>query len=112
MKAEPVKEILKKRTRRSKIHEEFPLKRLKKEELILKVPKSLPLPTKCHCSRSKCLKLYCECFARGDNCGPECACNNCCNLQGHEDEIEAAKVDITKRDPEAFKKKLEKNNED
>lgn len=23
-------------------------------------------PSKCNCKKSKCLKLYCECFARGD----------------------------------------------
>lgn len=74
--------------------------------------KAMQLPTKCHCSRSKCLKLYCECFARGDHCGPECECNNCCNSEGHQDEIVAAKLDITKRDPQAFKKKLERNGKD
>ena len=66
----------------------------------------MALPEKCQCSRSKCLKLYCECFAKGVNCGPECGCSNCHNKLGEEDAIEAAKADITKRDPEAFVKKL------
>lgn len=74
--------------------------------------KAMPLPTKCHCSRSKCLKLYCECFARGDHCGAECACNNCCNSKQHQEEIDMAKLEITKRDPQAFSKKLEKNSND
>lgn len=80
---------------------------------VLETPlKPMPLPTKCHCSRSKCLKLYCECFARGAHCGTECACNNCCNSKQHLVEIEAAKLDIKKRDPQAFSKKLEKNGND
>ena len=110
---EKVEEVSKKRKRRSKIHEveEPQAKRMKTEDFVLE-PKPMPLPTKCNCARSKCLKLYCECFARGDHCGTECACRDCCNLEGHEHEIEAAKQDITKRDPEAFKKKLEKKGND
>lgn len=82
------------------------------KELVVEPPlKPMPLPSKCHCSRSKCLKLYCECFARGDHCGPECECNNCCNSEDHQEEIEASKIDIKKRDPQAFNKKLEKNND-
>jgi len=35
---------------------------------------------KCHCSRTKCLKLYCECFARGETCNPDtCGCSCCEN---------------------------------
>ena len=71
--------------------------------------KPMTLPTKCKCSKSKCLKLYCECFARGDHCGPECECTDCHNLANHQEDIEAAKMEITKRDPQAFKKKLELN---
>ena len=61
---------------------------------------------KCSCAKSKCLKLYCECFARGVVCGKECGCTNCCNISGNEEIKEAAKADILKRDPEAFKAKL------
>ena len=74
-----------------------------------KMLKPMPVPMKCNCSKSKCLKLYCECFAKGDFCGAECACSNCCNSSGNEDLIERAKADILKRDPDAFKKKLDKN---
>jgi len=74
--------------------------------------KPMPTPMKCSCSKSKCLKLYCECFARGVVCGEECGCKNCCNLEGHEHEIESSKKDIMKRDPLAFQKKLEKDNKD
>lgn len=34
----------------------------------------------CNCKQSKCLKLYCECFASGGYCDPStCNCINCCN---------------------------------
>ena len=69
--------------------------------------KPMPLPDTCHCSKSKCLKLYCECFAKGRFCKPECNCTNCHNYEGMEATIAKAKADITKRDPLAFVKKLE-----
>ncbi|CAM9701193.1 unnamed protein product, partial [Hapterophycus canaliculatus] len=35
----------------------------------------------CTCKRCRCLKLYCECFARSRFCGPACLCVQCCNRQ-------------------------------
>ncbi|XP_038563076.1 protein lin-54 homolog isoform X2 [Micropterus salmoides] len=37
----------------------------------------------CHCTRSQCLKLYCECFANGVMCS-NCDCSNCHNNAEHE----------------------------
>ncbi|XP_039988053.1 spexin prohormone 2 isoform X2 [Xiphias gladius] len=37
----------------------------------------------CHCTRSQCLKLYCECFATGVMCS-NCDCSNCHNNAEHE----------------------------
>ena len=39
----------------------------------------LPKKTKCNCKKSKCLKLYCECFSNQLFCSSECECNNCAN---------------------------------
>jgi hypothetical protein len=60
------------------------------------------LGPKCSCSKSKCLKLYCECFAKGVHCGPECGCTCCNNLEQFTEVIEQSKFDILKRDPFAF----------
>ena len=38
----------------------------------------------CNCTKSQCLKLYCQCFAKLMFCGPNCNCNDCLNLEGGE----------------------------
>lgn len=46
---------------------------------------SPPTPTRasggpaCRCKASMCLKLYCECFAKGQVCGEGCRCKGCHN---------------------------------
>ena len=40
----------------------------------------------CNCRKSKCLKLYCECFANNRFCGPACACV-CCNNSAQFDSV-------------------------
>ena len=34
----------------------------------------------CTCTRSRCLKRYCDCFAAGETCSPQCRCLDCGNL--------------------------------
>lgn len=34
----------------------------------------------CNCKRSKCLKLYCECYAKQVFCGSDCKCVECNNV--------------------------------
>jgi len=38
--------------------------------------------TGCTCRRSKCVKLYCVCFANGLECSNRCTCNDCANRPG------------------------------
>lgn len=45
----------------------------------------------CNCKRSKCLKLYCECFANNKFCGANCSCNGCSNHAEHDEERLQAK---------------------
>lgn len=44
-------------------------------------PISLTPPSKgCNCTRSRCLKKYCECFAAGVSCSSSCKCVSCSNV--------------------------------
>ncbi|XP_041853476.1 spexin prohormone 2 isoform X1 [Melanotaenia boesemani] len=59
----------------------------------------------CHCTRSQCLKLYCECFANGMMCS-SCNCSNCHNNTKHNDEREKAIKLCLDRNPNAFRPKI------
>ncbi|XP_019326746.1 PREDICTED: tesmin [Aptenodytes forsteri] len=61
----------------------------------------------CNCTKSQCLKLYCDCFANGDFCN-NCNCNNCYNNQFHETERFKAIKACLDRNPEAFLPKIGK----
>jgi hypothetical protein len=39
----------------------------------------------CACKKSKCLKLYCDCFKDGEFCGSSCKCEGCINTEQHEE---------------------------
>ena len=53
--------------------------------------KKVSQTTKCKCKLSKCLKLYCDCFANSLVCGIECQCQNCNNSESNQKEIERAR---------------------
>ncbi|KAM7259780.1 hypothetical protein ACFE04_015521 [Oxalis oulophora] len=59
----------------------------------------------CNCKHSKCLKLYCECFANGVYCDG-CNCSNCYNNVDNEvARCEAVEVTL-ERNPNAFRPKI------
>lgn len=62
---------------------------------------------KCKCTKSRCLKMYCECFTSGYFCGPHCNCTGCSNTEENQQEVREARVFIKKRNPNAFKRKVE-----
>ncbi|KAF2297612.1 hypothetical protein GH714_000195 [Hevea brasiliensis] len=64
---------------------------------------------RCNCKRSKCLKLYCECFAAGVYCLDSCACNNCFNRPDYEDTVLDTRQLIEARNPLAFAPKVVKH---
>ncbi|CAH8387982.1 unnamed protein product [Eruca vesicaria subsp. sativa] len=61
---------------------------------------------RCNCKRSKCLKLYCECFASGVYCIGPCTCIDCFNKPIHEDTVMATRKQIESRNPLAFAPKV------
>lgn len=61
---------------------------------------------RCNCKKSKCLKLYCECFAAGVYCVGPCTCEGCFNKPVHEDVVLATRKQIEARNPLAFAPKV------
>mmetsp|Transcript_10177 Transcript_10177/g.15622 ORF Transcript_10177/g.15622 Transcript_10177/m.15622 type:complete len:1079 (-) Transcript_10177:1319-4555(-) len=59
----------------------------------------------CNCKKSKCLKLYCECFAAELFCDG-CNCNDCKNTKEYEDERNKAMKDTRAKNPNAFKPRI------
>ena len=71
-----------------------------------------PAPTQpCNCKKSKCLKLYCECFASGNYCS-DCNCNNCSNNKESEPQRREAVQSTLERNPNAFKPKVKPDDAD
>ena len=60
----------------------------------------------CMCKKSKCLKLYCECFNKGRYCTADCYCVECRNKPRHDAERDRAIEDILMRNPDAFKPRV------
>lgn len=61
----------------------------------------------CNCTRSQCLKLYCDCFANGEFCS-NCNCINCSNNLDHEESRQKAIKQCLERNPHAFHPKIGK----
>ncbi|KAF8114687.1 hypothetical protein N665_0034s0027 [Sinapis alba] len=66
---------------------------------------------RCNCKKSKCLKLYCECFAAGVYCIGPCSCVDCFNRPIHEDTVLATRKQIESRNPLAFAPKVIRNSD-
>ncbi|CAG5135701.1 unnamed protein product, partial [Candidula unifasciata] len=61
----------------------------------------------CNCTKSQCLKLYCDCFANGEFC-QNCNCTSCANNLQHEEERSKAIKSCLDRNPQAFHPKIGK----
>uniref|UniRef100_A0A7N0T4E5 CRC domain-containing protein n=1 Tax=Kalanchoe fedtschenkoi TaxID=63787 RepID=A0A7N0T4E5_KALFE len=59
----------------------------------------------CNCKHSRCLKLYCECFASGIYCDG-CNCNNCYNNVENDAARREAVEATLERNPNAFRPKI------
>ncbi|XVE97559.1 hypothetical protein REPUB_Repub03eG0029700 [Reevesia pubescens] len=62
-------------------------------------------PKQCNCKNSRCLKLYCECFASGIYCNG-CNCINCHNNVENEAARQEAVGATLDRNPNAFRPKI------
>ncbi|KAK9815528.1 hypothetical protein WJX72_005173 [[Myrmecia] bisecta] len=65
-------------------------------------------PKTCNCKKSKCLKLYCDCFAAGQSC-TNCTCQNCSNTADQKDAVEEMREQIRSRNLHAFDEKIGKH---
>ena len=64
--------------------------------------------TSCNCRRSRCLKLYCECFKNRGYCSADCNCDNCHNTPHYEKEREDTIQLMLQRDPHCFDNHIDK----
>lgn len=62
----------------------------------------------CTCKRTKCLKLYCQCFGVKIFCGKNCRCLDCHNNVEHEKQRNKAMGLILLRNPRAFDAKFKR----
>jgi hypothetical protein len=63
----------------------------------------------CNCKKSKCLKLYCDCFAAGELC-KNCNCIDCHNIEDKKEVRYRTMLSTLERNPQAFKPKIFSNN--
>jgi hypothetical protein len=61
----------------------------------------------CNCKKSRCLKLYCDCFAAGSYCNG-CNCKECSNSPASEEARQEAVTATLARNPNAFRQKIKK----
>jgi hypothetical protein len=62
--------------------------------------------TGCTCKKTRCLKLYCQCFGAKIHCGPNCRCFHCANTKDYEKQRQEAMRNILSRNPLAFDTKF------
>lgn len=56
----------------------------------------------CNCKKSRCLKLYCECFQKQLFCSENCNCHGCGNKKENREEHKQAVIDALARNAHGF----------
>eukprot|EP01039_Chlorochromonas_danica_P005862 gene5862-6455_t len=59
----------------------------------------------CNCRKSRCLKLYCQCFANKALCGPMCRCQQCENRDEDSELRMQAMQAVLDKNPQGFESK-------
>ena len=90
----------------------FPPKSTKRVHIQAKNDLKLKERVNCHCKKSKCLRLYCECFAKGLICGVDCDCEGCGNNDELKELRELVVQETIEKNPFAFKSKYKTLKED
>ena len=67
------------------------------------------IKTSCSCSKTKCLKLYCNCFSNSRKCGESCACVDCYNNDEYEELRLLIMKQIKQTNKNAFKDNSKKS---
>jgi hypothetical protein len=65
-----------------------------------------PGTTCCTCKKSKCLKLYCECFRTNGFCSDGCSCTECYNRVEYADVRDQFYTEQLQRNPASFSSKI------
>lgn len=60
----------------------------------------------CSCKKSRCLKLYCECFASQNGCSADCDCVGCFNRPEFEEITGIVRREVLDANPAAFEPKV------
>ena len=65
-------------------------------------------PKPCKCKKSRCLKLYCDCFGANRVCVKSCTCQDCHNTDRpeHKADRQEAIQQVLDRNPQAFTSKI------
>lgn len=61
---------------------------------------------RCNCLKSRCLRLYCECFSKGRLCGADCKCEGCLNRSEFEQQRNFVISDTQRQNSLSFRPKL------
>lgn len=75
---------------------------------------TFPVIDRCKCTKSRCLKLYCDCFQAGQVCTASCDCISCENTKNHSKpgglRFQAIESILLRR-PDAFEHRPKKSGE-
>lgn len=60
----------------------------------------------CNCKKSRCLKLYCDCFSQEQFCDG-CKCEDCHNIPSHASLRDQVMREVLSKNPKAFKPRID-----
>lgn len=67
---------------------------------------SKEMQVSCNCKKSRCLKLYCDCFSQNRFCN-SCKCDDCHNTSLFKSIRDVAVMEVLSKNPQAFKPRIE-----